>query len=54
MGVNLSEKDKSVLVKLMETVDAMPETEKHRILGIAEGISIQKQIQEEQNEESNN
>ena len=42
----MSEKEKQIMEKLSDIVSGLPDTKKERLLGVAEGMSIMKEAQE--------
>lgn len=49
-GKNMSEKEKKTMEEISKAVSGMTEAEKNRFLGIAEGMSIMKDMSEKQRE----
>lgn len=42
----MSEKEKQIMEKLSDIVSGLPDAKKERLLGVAEGMSIMKEAQE--------
>ena len=41
----MSEREKQIVNDLMDIVDQLPETQQHRLLGVAEGMSMASSVE---------
>lgn len=48
----MSEKEREILQKLSEIVPKLPDTKKERLLGVAEGMSIVRESEREEEDKS--
>lgn len=46
----MSEKEKQIIERISNIVSGLPDTKKERLLGVAEGMSIMKESQEDNSE----